>query len=47
MMLMMFLYQMKVIKHNTGSLVKELVSKYREKSWRILLQLCEKIFSFV
>jgi hypothetical protein len=47
MMLLMFLYQMKVIKQNTGTLVKGLVSKYKEKFWRIWLQLSENIFSFV
>jgi len=38
---------MKVIKQNTGTLVKGLVSKCREKSWRIWLQLTEKIISYV
>jgi hypothetical protein len=34
-------------KQHTGTLVKGLVSKYRGKSWRMWLQLSEKIFSYV
>jgi len=47
MMLMMCLYRMRATKQNTGTLVKGLVSICREKSWRIWLQLSEKIVSFV